>query len=339
MNSFQASTKKTWGLFLRVAVSLLTLAGLVYALRGKLGEAVAILKGGIQWPWFSLAVLVYFIALALISWRLEFVFRVQEVKVNFWEALYLSFIAQFFNLFFPSALGGDVVKGYYAYQYSGKKLGSFTGVLLDRLLGLTTMILIGLVAFMGHGGENFANPLFKRTAFGALGFLILGTTFFANPRFAEKFKFLSFLIPSPKWRQHLADLYQAIRKYGEHKDILFTCLALSVVAQLFFFLDGYFLSRSLNLPISAGVFFILMPIIGLVSMAPSLSGLGVREAGFVFFFRSIISTEQAFALSILYDVLLYGFSIAAGLLFAFRGGLKRGVLQDLEAVEEEQLNS
>ena len=325
--------KKKWGFLLRLTVSLVAIGGLVYALRGKWGEAFQIVRQGFLWNWFLLAIVVYFISILVISWRFQLVLGVQGVKVNFGEAFYLSFIGLFFNLFFPSALGGDVAKAYYAYQYSGKKLASLTGVILDRLLGFGTIVLIALAALAGYS-HTFVNPAIQRSVYGALGLLILGTAFFSSRRFARTFHFLSFLIPSAQWREHLSDFYHAIREYKNHKKSFISCLIISTVAQFLFFADNFLLARSVGIQAPLLTFLVLGPLVVFVSMAPSLSGLGVREAGFVFFFKSFMTVQQAFALSLLYDVLFYGSSLLAGLAFAFKGGLKKKVIHDLTAVEE-----
>lgn len=325
--------KKKGMFFLRLFVSLLALAGLAYGLRGKLFEALHILHKGLQWKWFFLAVLIYLLATAVISWRLQLIFKVQKVKVRVAQAFYLSFLGLFFNLFFPSAMGGDVAKGYFAYQYSGKKLGSLTGVLLDRLLGFVTLILIALTALSFYGSRQIEIPIVRQMLYGALGLLIFGILFFANHRFAKIFQFLGRLVPSSKWRQNLSDLYHAIRGYGNHKRLLIFCIILSFLGQFVFLADVYLLSKGLGLGLTIGPFLVLVPLVSFASLAPSLSGLGVREAGFVFFFKSLIPAEQAFALSILYDLLYYGYALLAGLVFAFRGGLKPEVIHDLQEIE------
>ena len=324
--------KNKGGFLLRLFVSLLALTGLVYGLRGKFLEAFHVLQKGLRWEWFFLAVLVYFLAMAVISWRLQLVFQVQKVKVKVTQAFYLSFLGLFFNLFFPSALGGDVAKGYFAYQYSGKKLGSLTGVVLDRLLGFVTLILIALTA-LGFYSHKIELALASRMIYGALGILLFGVFFFSSRRFAKAFQFLSHLVPSAEWRKNLSGLYHAIREYRNHKKLLVLCFVLSFLGQFVFLADIYLLSRGLGIGLSIGPFLVLVPLIAFMSLAPSLSGLGVREAGFVFFFKSLIPSEQAFALSILYDLLYYGCAVTAGLVFAFKGGLKPEVIQSLQQVE------
>lgn len=327
-----AKKKSKIGFWLRLGVSLAALAGLIYALRGKLDEAFGIVRHGLVWEWFLLAVGLYFVAIAIISWRLQLVLHVQKVKVTLLEAFYLSFLGLFFNLFFPSAMGGDVAKAYFAYQYSGKKLPSFTGVVLDRLLGFVTIVLIALIALAFYG-RKLITPAIQQSVYGAFGLLLLLTFFFASRRFAGSLRFFSFLIPSAKLRQKLADFYHGIREYRNHRRTLLMSLAISFVAQFFFFLDTYLLARSLQMDISLLTFLVLGPIVVFVSLAPSLSGLGVREAGFVFFFKAYVPVEQALALSLLYDFLFYGSAILAGIVFAFRGGLRKGVVHDLVQAE------
>ena len=326
--------KKKWGIVLRVAISLISIAGLVFALRGKMGEAFSIIKTGFQWEWFFLAVVVNFIALAVISWRLQLVFNVQGVKLGFLKTYYLSIVGLFFTLFFPSSLGGDVAKGYYAYQYSGKKLGSLSGVVLDRLLGFVTVVIISITAFAYYSQHHLASPLVSRFLYGGLGILIFGAVFFSNPRFAQVFQFFSFLVPSAKWRKNLADFYHSLRSLLDHKRVLASCLAISFIGQFLYFVDVYLLARSLEIDISLWPFFVFTPLVAFMSLAPSVSGLGVREAGFVFFFKGLMTSQKAFALSIVYDILFYGTAIFAGLIFAFKGGLRKDIIHDIQEVEK-----
>ncbi len=324
--------KPSRNFLLRVGVSLLALGGLGYALRGKIGESLLVFREGLRWDWFLFAVTVYSLALALISRRLQLIFRIQQLKINFLQTFYLSFLGLFFTLFLPSALGGDLAKGYYAYQYSGKKMGSMSGIILDRLVGFISLFPIVLTALAVYGG-SLASPAVERSVYGALGIFVLAALFFTSRRFAKQFTFLSFLIPS-SWHDRLLELYNAIRDYRNHKKAMSLCFLISVGAQLLFFWDVYLLGRALGLEVSPWPFFVLVPLIGFVSLAPSLSGLGVREAGFVIFFQSIMPVEKALALSIVYDILFYGSALLAGLMFAFKGGLKGEVIHDLKAVEK-----
>ena len=316
----------------RVFVSFIAIGLIAYVLRDKLDESIHILKTEVNWPWFFFAVFIFSVSLVILAVRLFYVFRVQEIIISFKESLYLGFVGLFFNLFFPSAVGGDVAKAYYAYKHSGKKIAATTAVLLDRLMGFVALILMAIIALFFYS-KQLNDPRIDHFIYLFLGIMLFTMLFFASKRFARLFQFLLILIPSPKWRERMSDVYHAIYQYKSHRGILLLCLFLSFVAQVFFVWVHYCLAVSLGTNYSPWVFFIFVPIITIISMAPSLSGLGVREAGAIYLFSRIMPSERALALSLLLDMLTYGFSFSSGILYALRGGLKKKLIHEMEELK------
>ena len=78
--------------------------------------------------------------------------------------------------------------------------------------------------------------------------------------------------------------------------------------------------------------FILIPVLSIASMAPSIGGLGVREAAIIYLFKHYMPNERALALSLLLDMLIYALSFAGGILYAFKGGLKARVMHEMEEI-------
>lgn len=318
--------------WLRAAVSLGVLLLVLFFLRDKLAESVAILKNEVLWPWFIMGVLTYAGGIAILSVRLGYVFRVQEIFLSFKETFYLSFIGHFFNLFFPSAVGGDIAKAYYAYKHSGKKLESTISVILDRLMGFVALILMASVA-VGILSREINDSRVNLLIHGTFVLMIFVILFFASKRFAQVFQIFSVLIPSPKWKERISALYHGIHGYKHHWGILGATLLLSFLGQCFFVTVYYWVTLSLGVHMSPWIFFILVPIIAIVSMVPSLGGLGVREAGSIYLFNRFMPTERALALSLLLDILIYGFSFAAGIVFSLKGGLKAKVIHEMEELQ------
>ena len=67
---------------------------------------------------------------------------------------------------------------------------------------------------------------------------------------------------------------------------------------------------------------IKMPIVSMMSLLPSINGLGLREGSTVVLFGPLIGSDKAFAMSILWLLVLLCISIMGGLIYAFSSQFK-----------------
>jgi len=314
--SSKDSLKKILSAFLRVFISVGALSLVLYMFRSKFHDVARILLSS-RLEFIFLALGIYILAFCMVTYRLKVIMAVQKVVITFKNLFSIGLIGLFFNNLLPSSIGGDAVKAYYAYRITGKKLESFSAVFVDRVFGLITLIGLALFAVIVFGAK-LNNPKITEIVIALTLACFLLLVFFSSRRVAKKFKFMSVLIPSEKWREKLTSLYHSVNGYRHHPKVIMGGLLLSFVSQSVFILVNYYLAKSLNLSIPIWVFFILIPIIGTVSMAPSLNGLGVREGAYVYLFSHFISSEQALALSILNYFVLIVFSLAGGILYLVR---------------------
>jgi uncharacterized protein (TIRG00374 family) len=323
--------KKSVGLVLRLAVSFGAIGLVFWSQREHLGAAFQILRQDIVWHYVFLAVATYMLALAVITKRLQSVFRVQHIHLTFRETYYLTWVGLFFNLFLPSAVGGDIVKAYYAYKHSHKKVQSTTSVIWDRLLGFSALIGVAMIAVWVYSKElndirlDYLVYIFLAFFFGVM-------LFFSSRHVARPFRFLKNLIPSQKLRLLLEEIYISLYSYKGHLGTLVFTLFLSLVGQSLFILVHYWLTLAVGAKMDIWLFFILIPILSIVTMAPSLGGLGVREAAVIYLFKPYMANERALALSLLLDMLIYVLSFGAGIVFAFKGGLKAKDIKEMENI-------
>jgi uncharacterized protein (TIRG00374 family) len=320
------------GKILRFVISFAAIGLILYFMRGKIHESMAILRHEVIWGWIAVAVVGYFIGLAIIAVRLKWVFKVQDIHMTFRECYHLGFVGLFYNLMLPSAVGGDVAKAVYAYKHSGKKIESATSILLDRLLGFLATILMATIGLMCFSKEA-DSPYIDYAVFGALGVFTFFGVFFASRRFARLFKGLLRLIPSEKFKIRLAEIYHAIYGYRHHRGPVMAAVVLSFIGQVVFITTNYWVACAIGADISYWKFFILIPVISIVSMAPSIGGLGVREASFLYLFSRYLPQERALAYTLLMDLLTYSFSIGSGIWYAFRGGLKKKDFDEMEMMQ------
>ena len=325
--------KKRFMSFLRVFVSLILIVMLLYIMRGKYGDIWNVLKGA-SVAMLGLAVLAFVIALAIASIRLKVIIEAQEIPINFYETLSLTFIGYFFNNFLPTSIGGDVAKAYYLSKKTTGKMGSFTAVFVDRAIGLFTMVFMAFVALLFMGGKIIESNV-RYLIYGITVLSILAILFMSSKRFAKSFKVL-FVVLRP-FEERLRRAYNSVHGYRRHTSLMIQSLVFSVISQVFFFISIGILAYSIGATIPAMDILLRMPIIGMMSLLPSINGLGLREGAMVLFFGPMIGGENAFAVSILWLAVLLIVSMFGGIVYVFspqfkirfrdmdRAGMKRTI--------------
>ena len=79
-------------------------------------------------------------------------------------------------------------------------------------------------------------------------------------------------------RELILRLFDALDLYRTRRFDFVILLLYSLVAQAVYILMVYVLAKSINIHLPIAVFFLFMPLITLISMIPSIGGLGVRTA-------------------------------------------------------------
>ena len=298
--------------FIKVFVSVALILILLYLMRDKYDQIGKILKGA-SVPVFGLAVAVYFAAIVLASLRIKLISAAQDIDATFPEMLSLNFIGYFFNNFLPSTIGGDVVKAYYLSSKASGKMPAFTSIFLDRVIGLFTMVFMAFVAVFFAGADTVNNTV-KHVIFGIVLAAMAVALFIFNRNFAKKFSgILKIMKPL---RDPLKKAYDTLNRYTSHRKLMGQSLAISVMSQSLFFVSVAVLSVSIGHGIPLIEIFLRMPIVGTISLLPSINGLGVREGATVVFFGPLIGKENAFAVSILWLLMLFITSIIGGIIYA-----------------------
>ena len=313
---------------IRIVISACALGLVFYASRGKLLDAFSYFSEMDFIPLLA-GVVIMFGSLFVVSQRLRLILSVQGVFVPRLRLYYLWMISLFFNLFLPSAIGGDIAKAYYIYKDSGRKAAAVSSVLVDRFLGLAASVSIAAIAFF------LVRPRIRHPQIGVdlicfLTIIIVGSLFVLSHRFSAPLKtMMLYMLPRPL-RFKLEGFFDALGHYRKGRKDFLVGYGYSILAQSLFIIMFYFLARSLQIQLPVGLFFLLIPLVGLCSMIPSIGGLGVREAAIVYLFKSYLPVQQALAFSLLVALFLYGIGGACGILYGVRGG---AVTHDVERME------
>ena len=304
---------KTLSQALRVFVSVFFIVLLLYIMRGKYPQ---ILKAftSTKVPVFLLGLLIFAAAAFVASIRLRLLIEAQGITVTLKEALGLTFIGYFFNNFLPTSIGGDVVKAYYLSKKTDKKAGAYASVFVDRVIGLFTMILMAFLALF-FVEEGVADSTLRYIIYAITLGSIVSITLMTNKRLAQKFSFLFFIINPIK--EKLRKAYEAIHQYQYQKTLMLKSFLISFLSQMLFFTSLGVVALSIGSRIPVKDLLIKMPIVSMMSLLPSINGLGLREGSTVVLFGPLIGSDKALAMSILWLLVLLCISIMGGLIYAF----------------------
>ncbi len=238
----------------------------------------------------------------LCSVRWGLLLRVLEIHVRVWRLFQYYIIGMFFSNFFPSIIGGDVVKLYYVRRDSGKPLMHvFAGTFLERCGGF-----IGLLGF-GLAGSLYSQTSLKAEDFRPLRWLglselpiwilvcalALAFSLFLIILFSQKlYRWTARILEKCRLKavaEKIEQVGEAMGAYREAPRRLIVPLALSFLnIALFILLNyGFGLSVGLEIPLPA-LAAVGVIIIVLVMFPISINGLGIRETAFVLFLMPVV---------------------------------------------------
>lgn len=300
---------------LRVLVSLGFVGLLVYFVRDDIPTILSTLKN-VDRPLFILAVTVFLSTVVILAKRLQLIFAAEDVQISLGVTCNLTFIGYFFNNFLPTSVGGDIVKAMCASRVTGQPVKSVTSVLMDRIFGLFTFILIPSVSLFF---VSEMNPKVQVVVYSFLTFSIFCFFLLFNRTLARRFHFVEKLLNRVSLGSKVRRIYDGLHNFRNHRGVIVRAMLLSILGQSVSLFVIYLMGVALGAPReSLPYFFLLIPVVHLISMLPSLNGLGIREVAYVYFLKSHIGTEKAAAVGILWLALLIFLSLIGGLIYLFR---------------------
>ena len=234
-----------------------------------------------------------------------FVSRLRIVKI--------FFLSTFFGSFLPSGVGGESVRAASFSRLTDRTAESIASVVMDRLLGLLSMLLMALLSMILFYGMYPHPALFGVVLLVSI-LVVLGMALILSRDVQVR------LLESKKenWFYRIA---RAIGRYRDRFNTLVIVLILSLGVQLLRVLQAYLLSEAMSLDTAAIYFLCFIPPILIITMLPiSIGGWGTTNAAYVAFFSTVgMDSDGAFALSILILALGVLGNLPGGLIYALEG--------------------
>ena len=259
----------------------------------------------------SLAFSMFYIAYFLSARRWQLLLGALGVQARLWTLVQSFSIAILFNNFLPSTIGGDAYRMYDSFRMGAGKSRAIAVVFIDRVIGLSALILLAFTVSLFAGEAASKIPLLRLFLLGAMA----GVVLLAWIVFGSGGKVLMRLTQGQNTLMKIihgimGKLYYGFHLFEGRSDVLFRAVGLSLLIQINVVIHALIITRALQIEVPVLAMFIIVPLSTLIMTAPiSINGIGLRESIFVFFFGLYgVAPEQALA----FAFISFGMIIAQG---------------------------
>lgn len=238
--------------------------------------------------------------------------------------LYLT--SYFFNNFTPGSLGGDGMRILEVSKQYHKPFEITLSVVLERVIGLfITLSFVIVFSLFCIGIVDIEIISFAWIVY----FLFFFVIYLLMSGNVKQFSFPMILLSKVRHILPAADDYikkirVAVQLYRNSNKTIIKAILFSIFFQIITGINTVIISNSLGIVVPIQYFFMIVPLIALLSSIPiSIQGLGVREAGFVFFLAQVgVPIAEALSLSLICFSLNLLLSILGGVIFTIQSVLK-----------------
>lgn len=259
--------------------------------------------------WVVMAILAAIANIILSSLRIQYILKIFNLSRKLFYLCKIYIIGNFYNNFLPTQMGGDIYKAVrlsndlkkhestMQMEHSEVTAKASFAIFMDRLSGLIILYLIGLIAMgINFGLIGFAASILT-FALSVILYYIIITYLAKKVKFVAKFK-------------------EANKIFIKYKSKVLNVFFTALVVQIFAIYTQIFCFYAIGITdLSIAKAFLYLPVITIMGLIPSINGLGVQDAGFVYFFTQIgITTEEALAASIMYHIIRFVVSAFGGLI-------------------------
>ena len=291
--------------------------------KAGLGDSIETLRLA-TWGWVALAAGSALFAMVLNVRRWQMMLAGQGGAAPLPTLIRLYLVAMFFNNILPSRFGGDVVRAYGASIRLTTKTRSAAAVIMDRLVGAISVLLLGVMA-VGLNPSVVPLQLGELLVVGLIaGLGVVGMLLVRSPRLGGAWGLVAYVENVPvigrRLRPRVEAASEAIRSYAHERPLIAKALAISLVANGLSIVNIFLYGQAVGADISLAQAAVVTPVVLAVALLPiSLNGLGTTELTFVFLFGAMgVPPDVALAIGILRRLVLLGQSLIGGLLYSAR---------------------
>jgi len=306
-------------LLLKVLISL----GLIFYLfrRVELGRVAGAIGAANYWYLLS-ALALYFVAIGLnvVKWR--YLLQAQNLPIPFFGLVRHTLVGLFFANLPLSVVAGDIARGYdLARHTSGRQVEVAVSVVVDRLVGLSSFIIVATVmlayAVLGLGRADLMWLLIT-VAVVLLAF-VAGFAVLLSQRLRGLVERLFGWGPVARFGGLYRSLSGAMQVYRAGAGALAVAFTIALLGVLTTTVVNWLAANAVQAGIPFLWILVFNPLTPIAQFIPSIaSGLGVNQGVFVGLYSTIgrvASPDGALAMSLVMQVIIYLASLPGGVLW------------------------
>jgi glycosyltransferase 2 family protein len=239
------------------------------------------------------------------------------------RVLRIFFVSSFVSNFVPS-VAADMYRAYALARHDVHLAESTASVLMDRILGVLSMVIVGACALPFAGSLGIERGLMLSLAVALAACAIAGAIVFSERAALAAVRTMD-LVPLAAIHRIAVALTEAVRRYSRHHVELARVLAMSIAVQAIRVVQAWCLGEALGIELPLVTYFAVVPVILLIMQIPvTINGLGTTQVAFVALLGAAgAGAAQTTALSILFLALGVIGSLPGGLIYAFADHFER----------------
>ena len=219
-----------------------------------------------------------------LAWRWHLLLKFYKFGTRFINALRFYLIGLFFNYALPGSVSGDLVKAFYISRTQpNQKMKAALSVLVDRVLGLYSMLLMSFFSSVFvFQNANTESPLVKliESSWAILALASLGL----GALFSMPLSKASVIRNIPK----LSSLLNSLYELGRTPQVILSSMVLSILGQMLIMFFFYWIAPYFGFSVSFWTCLFCVPL-GFIVMAIPISpaGIGVGQLAFYKLFEAL----------------------------------------------------
>jgi hypothetical protein len=268
--------------------------------------------------WLTVAVALVVIdrSLMALRWIDLLVALTPGSRPSFSRVLRIFFVSSFVSNFVPS-VAADMYRAYALARHDVHLAESTASVLMDRVLGVLSMVIVGACALPFAPDLGIARGLMLALAVAFLACAAAGLIVFSE-RASTAFVQIITIVPLAVARRASAFLVEAVRRYSRHHGALIRVLGMSIAVQAIRVVQAWCLGEALGIELPLLFYFATVPVILLIMQVPiTINGLGTTQVAFVALLGAGgADAARTTALSLLFLALGVIGSLPGGIMYA-----------------------